>query len=233
MILIVVAATAGFGGYFFGLVDRYFDAVDRGLIPVEQTGFTELPTALDQVSTADGIALVRAHNIRFGGDNARLTIVEFSDFQCPFCREMFPTVRALMNEYKDRIQFVYRHMPVVEIHPLAFLAAGAAECAADQGKFWEYHDALFANQNILNQVGSDLERAKQALTIFAERLNLDRETFEACVAKGKNDVRIQEDYRDGTALGVRGTPTFFFNGIKVEGVIPEKDFKEIIEQFIK
>jgi len=233
MILAIVALVAGFGGHFLGLVDRYFDAVDRGLIPAGQTGFTELPGVPRQVATKDGIALVRSHNVRFGDDTAGLTVVEFSDFQCPFCLEMFPVVRSLMNEYRDRVQFVYRHMPIVEIHPLAFFTASVAECAADQKKFWEYHDALFANQDALYRIGSDLERARQTALLFAERLNLDMKPFESCIKNRTNDHRVQQDYQDGVALGVRGTPTFFFNGIKVEGVIPEKDFKNIIEQFLK
>lgn len=233
VILILVALIAGAGGYVFGLVGKYFDAIDKGQISIEQAGFTQLPTAPQDVSTKNGIALVRANNPRFGNDSAKLTVVEFSDFQCPFSREMFPTVRALMNEYSDRVQFVYRHMPIVELHPLAVISAKGAECAADQGKFWEYHDALFLNQDTLNSVGTDLDGAKRVLNSLAQRVHLDERTFSACLESTKGDEYIQTDYNDGAALGVRGTPTFFFNGVQAEGVIPETDFKEIIEQFIK
>ncbi len=157
-----------------------------------------------------------------GDENAPVTIVEFSDFQCSFCKRAFDqSVTALKREYIDtgQVKLVYRDYPL-PFHSEAAPAAEAAECAHDQGKFWEYHDALFKNQQSL---GSDL------YTELAEELGLDVNEFKSCMESGKHKEEVQSDMSYGSQVGVSGTPTFFINGIKLVGAQPFQAFQQIIE----
>lgn len=157
-----------------------------------------------------------------GPEDAAVTIIEFSDFQCPFCGRFFQqTLPQLMAQYGDRIRFVYRDFPLDQIHPNARNAAIAAECADDQGKFWEYHDALFSNQQALGV--ADLKR-------YAEELGLDTGAFSDCLDSQKYNDEVDADLRDGIQAGVTGTPTFFINGKRVVGAQPLQTFQTLIEQ---
>lgn len=167
-------------------------------------------TPIDVVSTDDP---------SLGRKDAPLTVVEFADFYCPYSRESSFTMRELAIKYPEKFQYIYRDFPIAEIHPLAQKAAEAAECAADQGQFWQYHDKLYQNQYDLS-----LERFRQ----FAGELNLNETVFRNCLDDGTQKEEIQKDYADGLAAGVRGTPTFFLNGAKVDGAIP----KSLLEQWI-
>jgi len=159
----------------------------------------------------------------FLGDvNAPITIVSFEDYQCPFCKRAFDqTFPQLKKEYIDtgKVKYVYRDFPL-GFHPEAQPAAEASECADDQGKFWEYHDAIFQNQQSL---GSAL------YTQLAEQLNLDVDKFNQCMQTGKFRSEVQNDFNDGQSYGVSGTPTFFINGIKLVGAVPYQAFQQIIE----
>lgn len=223
VIIVIVAFVAAGSGYFYGLVKSYQEAIESGELEIPQN-FTPLTNVPTTVSTKDGVSLIRPGNPSFGPENARLVVIEFGDFQCPYCRQVFPTVRSLMNTYKDSVQFVFRQFPVSDAHPFAIAAARASLCAGDQGKFWQYHDVLFTNQEQISEGN---------LVPFAERANLDVKAFSDCMLSKKFDSDIENDYNDGIALGVRGTPTFFFNGIKVDGAIPEDAFRQIIEEFLK
>lgn len=138
-----------------------------------------------------------------------IEIVEYSDFQCPACGAAFPHLTAFMEQYGDRARLTYTHFPLTGIHPFAFKAAEAAECAADQGRFWEYHDMLFENQQAL---------AVPDLKATAAQLGLDTGLFTACLDSGAMAARVTADMAAGQAAGVRATPTFFINGIRYEGV---------------
>lgn len=144
-----------------------------------------------------------------GADDAPITIVEFTDYECPFCgRYIRDTYPALLAEYGDRMKYVVRNFPLSSIHPNARKAAEAAECAFDQGRFWEYHDALFQNQGALDV---------PSLKAYAEELGLDVASFATCLDSGaKRDV-VAADHRDALAHGVNGTPTFFVNGRMLVG----------------
>ena len=155
-----------------------------------------------------------------GPKNAPIEIVEFSDFQCPFCFRATPTVKQMLSTYGDRVHFVYRHFPLPN-HPNARPAAEAAACAEDQGKFWPFHDRLFTNQTKLSD--ADLKQ-------HASALGLDAGKFSDCVDNHKAQKRVEDDIAAGTALGVTGTPAFFINGRQVEGAVPFNDFKVIIDE---
>ena len=159
-----------------------------------------------------------------GKEDAPVTIIEFSDFECPFCSKFFQdTLPQLKKEYIDtgEVRFVYRDFPLSSIHPFAEKAAEASECADEQGRFWEYHDKLFANQQALD-MGS--------LKNYAAELSLDTERFNACFDAGKYQEEVQHDVLDGKAANAGGVPSFFINGIPLAGAQPFEVFKKIIDE---
>ncbi len=159
-----------------------------------------------------------------GDKKAKVRIVEFSDFQCPYCRQSFPVVREILNKYQDKIYFVYRDFPVTTTHPESLKAAEAGQCAHDQGKFWPMHDKIFINQeNILPQ---DLKN-------YAQAIGLDTVKFNDCLDSGKYEAEVNQDFQDGVNLGAVATPTFFINGYRVSGSIPLEVFIKLIEQGLK
>ena len=174
------------------------------------------PVRLD-VSVEDSPAL--------GADDARVTLVEFSDFECPFCGGFFHTLKQLRQNYADRVRIVYRQYPLVDIHPHAFKAAEASLCADDQGRFWAMHDLLFGEQDELDVA---------ALKEKARRLGLDHAKFDACLDSGEKAEQIERDVRDGDRLGVEGTPAIFVNGIPVPGgAVPYEIVSELIERELR
>lgn len=156
-----------------------------------------------------------------GTPGAPITIVEFADFGCPYSRESSFVLRELAQENSTKLFYLYRDFPIVELHPIAQAASEASMCAHAQGKFWEYHDKLYQNQNALDEY---------RLMIFAESLNLNMNAFRSCVSKRIYEKEVEEDYEAGLVLGVEGTPTFFVNGVKISGAIPKELLEEIIQQ---
>jgi protein-disulfide isomerase len=159
-----------------------------------------------------------------GPASAPVTIVEFSDFHCPFCRAVKPTLAQVLAKYGDRVRLVYRHFPLDSIHPQARRAAEASWCADEQGKFWPFHDRLYAG-------GSDASPA--TLTRIATESGLDLTAFDACVAGPQARAAVQRDVEDGTEHGVSGTPGFFINGRFLSGNQPMQNFEAIIEEELK
>ena len=155
-----------------------------------------------------------------GPANAPVTIVEFSDFQCPFCARVVPTLKQIEDTYKDNVRIVWKHLPL-EIHKDAVGAARAAESAAKQGKFWEFHDVLFANQKKLGS--ADLKQ-------HAQELRLDMKRFETDLLNSDDQKRIDADVAEAKALGVTGTPGIFINGRFVEGAQPYEVFAKMIDE---
>lgn len=155
-----------------------------------------------------------------GASNAKVTIVEFSDFQCPFCGRFYPSVKQALSEYKDKIKFVYRHFPLESIHPNARPAAEASECAAEQGKFWEFHDKMFEGQE---QIGDAFYKKT------ATDLKLNMNKFNDCVATKKYAGKVDADYQTGISAGVQGTPHTLVNGIAVSGAVPYEQLKAVID----
>jgi len=179
-----------------------------------QPGQPSLPQQPIGVSAASGAVI--------GNANAAVTIIEFSDFQCPFCEKFFTeTYPQLKKEYIDtgKAKLVYRHFPL-SIHENAESAALAAECSKEQNKFWEYHDKLFQNQQSL-----DIASLKK----YATDLKLETKQFNDCLDNKKYQSIVQQDLQDGAAVGVSGTPTFFVNGIPMVGAQPFSSFKQVID----
>jgi protein-disulfide isomerase len=155
-----------------------------------------------------------------GPGDAKVTIVEFSDFQCPFCGRAHDTVEEVMKTYAGKVRLVFRNFPL-DFHPYAAKAAEAAMCANEQGKFWEYHDVLFANQQKL-----DVPQLKE----HASAVGLDEAKFVACLESGKEASSVKEDQAAGSKVGVSGTPAFFINGVMLSGAQPLDEFKRVIDQ---
>ena len=155
-----------------------------------------------------------------GPASAPIEIVEFSDFQCPYCLAAHPTVKRVLETYGDRVRFVYRNYPLPN-HPNARPAAEAAQCANEQGRFWPYHDRLFANASKLSD--ADLKQA-------AAELGLDTGRFNACVDSHKFRASVDADLKAGQDAGVSGTPAFFINGRELTGAQPFEAFKRIIDE---
>ncbi|NOT24815.1 MAG: thioredoxin domain-containing protein [Acidobacteria bacterium] len=164
---------------------------------------------------------VTADDATIGDAKAVVTLVEFSDFQCPFCARVMPTLKRIKDTYGDRVRIVWKDFPLTAIHPQAFRAAEAGQCAREQGKFWEYHDRLFANQQAL-----DVEFLKK----YAADAGLDATKFGACMDTAKYGDRVQEQMGIGTRLGVESTPTTFVNGRLVSGAQPYEVFAAIIDE---
>jgi len=143
-----------------------------------------------------------------GSDQARLTLVEYGDYQCPPCADLFVTIEQLHQKLADDVRIVYRHYPLSGSHPLAQVAAESAEAAGAQGKFWEMHELLFAHQK---------ELAEKFLEDFAEKLTLDMDQFRKDLKDRTFEARVREDFKRGVANGVYGTPGLFVNGVRHNG----------------
>jgi protein-disulfide isomerase len=161
-----------------------------------------------------------AHRLK-GSQSAPVMIVEFSDFGCPFCRKAQSSLNQVMSKYAGKVSLAYRDYPLTDIHPTAETAAEASRCAAEQGKFWEYHDLLFGNPE---------KQDRQGLLLNARTLQLDESRFSACLESGKYKASIEKDRQDGLRAGVIGTPGFFINGIFLDGAQPPEAFEKLIDQ---
>ncbi len=160
-----------------------------------------------------------------GPEDAPVTVVEFTDYECPFCARHFrETYRPLLSKYEGRLNYVTRNFPIPQLHPLAQKAAEAAECAHEQGRFWEYHDLLFERSPLL---GPDSLRA------YAGTTGLDTAEFEECLTSGRMAGIVAQDVQDGFAYGVTGTPTFFVNGKRLVGTFPLTDFSSHIDEALE
>ena len=156
-----------------------------------------------------------------GAADAPVTLVEFSDFECPYCLAMFSALKTVQREYGEKVRVVFRQFPLNNIHPRAQKAAEASLCAADQGKFWELHDAMFEDQGSLEL--SDLESR-------AESLGLDAAQFHNCVSDARHAGRVKEDVAAGKAAGVIGTPALFVNGRPLLGSVPYEKITELVDE---
>ena len=156
-----------------------------------------------------------------GPDDAPVTLVEYGDFQCPYCGEAYPVVHELLRRFGDQVRFVFRHMPLPDLHPRSPAAAEAAEAAGAQGRFWEMHDHLFEHQ---------LELADDELRAHAEAVGVpDGERFDSELRDGVHTSRVEEDYRSGARSGVPSTPRFFVNGVIHLGAASHADLAEAID----
>jgi protein-disulfide isomerase len=155
-----------------------------------------------------------------GSAKAAITVVEYSDFQCPFCARVTPTLQQVQKEYGDQVRIAFKHLPL-SIHPKAPAAHAAAEAAKNQGKFWEMHDKIFANQR---------EMSEANYVVYATQLGLDVDKFKSDVASSDTKKRIDADKSEASRLGVTGTPAFFVNGRFLSGNQPFASFKRLIDE---
>jgi protein-disulfide isomerase len=156
---------------------------------------------------------------RRGPANAPVTITEFGDYQCPYCKSVQPALKQLAAKYKDKVAFVFKNYPLSQIHPEAEAAAEAAQCAREQGKFWEYHDALFAAPQL--SAAAELQ--------LAGNLGLNSDSFRQCVDSHRFQARVTSDASQGAALSLEGTPAFYVNGVFINGAKPASEFETIID----
>ncbi len=156
-----------------------------------------------------------------GSKNPKITIVEFSDFACPYSKNSFPKIREISLKYKNDIKFIYRDMPLREN---SVDLAIVARCAGEQGLFWPMHDKLFQNQGV---------SASDDLLELAKQIGAEKNKLKNCFETKKYLAQIQKDFSDGETLEIKGTPTWFINGNKMEGDIPMKVWEEIIGKLLK
>lgn len=208
-VLLAVALGLGVRGTVFKAEARLSDPPD---VPVEKQNdniVVHKPDAADD-------------DPFWGPEDALVTMVEFGDFQCPFsakfATETLPLIREL---YEDRVRFIYRDLPLTRIHPEAWNAAKAAQCAHEQGLFWEYHDVLFENQQALTV--SDLKH-------YAEQVGLNTDEFNDCLDSHKTRKEVRRDVRDAKRADIPGTPSFLIDGTLVVGSQPFEVFQQVIEE---
>jgi protein-disulfide isomerase len=156
-----------------------------------------------------------------GGEQAPVTIVEFTDFHCPFCKRVLPTLTQLESQYGEKVKVVFRDFPLDRLHPQASKAHEAARCADEQGQFWAYHDQLYAHAP---------KASPEQLTGYAREVGLDVAAFEQCLSSERHQAAVQQDIAEGTRLSVTGTPTFFVNGRLLVGAQPLAAFVDVIEE---
>jgi len=206
VLLIVSIFTGGFGAKTVNVVNN-------------NAGNDEIPTGIANVNAEEHVD----DDPSMGNENAPVTIVEFSDFQCPYCsRFRTQTFDQIKQEYIDtgKVRFVYRDFPLSSIHPMAQKAAEAAECADEQDKFWEYHDGIFANQASLS-----IDNMKK----WAKDLGLDSSKFNSCLDSEKYANEVRNDLSDATKTGGQGTPYFLVGNTQLSGAYPFEAFQQAIE----
>ncbi len=176
---------------------------------------------------ADLSVLVRPDSNKIASDSAKVTIVEFGDYQCPACAVANPVVKQLVEEYQGRINFVFRHFPLPQ-HQHAMVAAKAAEAAGEQGKFWQMHHLLYENQTKWENSQSPSE----IFTQYAREIGLNEEQFKQSLNSDKFFDKINGDRNDGNTIGVNSTPTFYINGVKTAG-FSAPDLKQQIDKALQ
>jgi len=182
--------------------------------PVAEASATEAPQYIRYDVPSEGFPAI-------GPTDAPITIVEFSDYQCPFCRRWHAEVyEPLLAAYPGKIKLVYRNLPLTSIHPDAFGAAEAAMCAGEQDAYWPYHEKLFGSENLGSMV----------YTEYAQELSLNMDMFQSCLKDQKYKSAIEADSDFAVNLGVRSTPTFFINGLAIVGAQPLDVFKQVINK---
>ena len=220
-------------GYYFALKDRF----NKPFEEVKDEVKTAMKQAKIQAARQDYMKALRARNevaillgpprvdaaydparVR-GNPKAPVMIVEFSDYQCPYCHQAETTIKEVLAKYGDKVSLAYRDFPLTAIHSQAEIAAEASRCALEQGKFWEYHDQLFT--------ASKLD--KDALIEYARNLKLDDKQFGSCLTGEKYKADIDKDLQEGRKAGVSGTPGFFINGIALSGSQPKDAFARAID----
>jgi len=221
----VLSVLTFLGGLFIGYViwgsGLFLSGSGANSVTTDQAGgpVVEAPVTAQPKYTRYDIPTEGHYSI--GPADAPITIVEFSDYQCPYCKRWHEQVyTSLMNAYPGKIRLVYRNLPLTSIHPDAQAAAEAAMCAGEQGAYWNYHDKLFGGNSLSSNIYDQ----------YAQELNLDMTAFANCVSTGKYRQTIKEDSGFALNMGIQSTPTFFVNGLAVVGAQPLDVFTQIIDK---
>lgn len=218
--LLIVAA------FFIGTLYSKVQHLEKGATAPTPVAGTQ-PTVPGQLAPGEKVDVKEGHLPLLGNKDAKVTVIEFADFQCPFCKQWFDdTSSQLIKEYVDtgKVKFAFRHY--------AFLgqestwAAQASECANDQGKFWEYHDYLYTHQGAENSGAFN----KDKLEGFAQQLGLNVAEFKSCLESDKHADKVAQDLSEGQQAGVSGTPTVFVNGMPLVGAQPYATLKQLVDQ---
>ncbi len=189
-----------------------------------ETTNNKLNGSLDQTGSGlNASDLVSDNDHMRGSPNALVTIVEFSDFECPYCGGFHPTLKRVLNEFPDQVRLIYKHFPLDSIHAQARPAALASECAGEQNMFWEFADGLFADQSLL---GNTLYKN------IAQDLGLNMDQFNSCFSSGKYADKVEADYQQGLSIGVKGTPGGLINNQVLGGALPYENLKSLVEGFL-
>ena len=185
----------------------------------------------DQASnfTGDASKIQADDHVRNKRDN-KVTLIEYADFQCPACASYYPILKQVEAEYSDRVNFVFRHFPIISLHPNAFAAARASEAASSQGKFWQMHDRLFETQDAWGRVSTNQQSLFEG---YAKELNLDINKFKQDYVTGATADRINRDVSSAKQFEITGTPTFVLNGQKIENPNGAADFKKVLDDALK
>ncbi len=225
LVVLLIIASFFLGSYYTKVQYLEGNWKIKQAVQGTQTKFAVTPTPVKKVFIGLG------HFPTKGNKNAKVTIVEFADFRCPFCERFFTeTEPQLMKDYVDtgKVQFAFRQFPF--LGPASTVAADAAECANDLGKFWEFHDYLYKNQ----PPESDISMyATDTLTQAAGTLGMNQDQFRSCLDGKKDESKALLDLADGQQAGITGTPTFVVNGTLIVGAEPYTVFKTAIEQALK
>ncbi len=180
--------------------------------------------------TNDYSLALNDYSPHIGENNADIIIIEFADFQCSASKEAFPIIRELISEYGNKIKYIYRHFPLADRADVSGKIAEASMCANDQGKFFNFHDKAFQNQDNFSGLSD--------IYLYAKQIGINTEQFTKCLGSGKYINLIKKDTSDGAKLGIRGTPTWFLftkdhKWYKIEGAIPKNLFKQAIDDLLK
>lgn len=220
LVYLLLLVTVFLLGYLFARVQ---------LLEKEKTAVAPGTPTAQQVPNAPVKANVKIGHIPVEGkESAKITIIEFSDFQCPFCERWYKeTYPQIKKDFIDtgKAKLYFRHFPL-DFHLAAMPAAVGSECAQEQGKFWELHNKIFDNQE---KLGTDVATAKTQLKTWAQELGLDTTSFNSCLDSDKYKNKVTEDVNDGKAAGVSGTPTFYINGTQLVGAQPYEAFKAALD----
>lgn len=232
-LMVVIAVAAFFAGSYFLDSDvvtksELEDAISKLESKIGNT--KQIPS-----QSPEPVSISQDNDPVRGDPNAPITIIEFSDFQCPFCaRFHVQTLPSLLEEYIDvgKVNLVYRDFPIQSIHPNAMPAAVAAECANEQGKYLEYHDTLFEKQNSWS--GLDSDAVISTFNQYATDIGLEEQQFDSCLESGKYLEEVQGDLRDGRDYSITGTPGFFIGNekigfVKLIGAQPFDSFQKVID----
>lgn len=208
---------------------KLFVGIILGTVAVIAAGILLLSRSAGSGAKVDSSLLVRADSNKIASGSGAVTLVEFSDFQCPACGSYYAPVKQLVNDFANSIIFVYRNFPLTNLHKNAQLAAQAAEAAGLQHNFWEMHDMLFEKQ----AEWSESDKARDIFVGYAGTLKLDTEQFSKDIDSDAVKNKVAADVNDGNALGVSGTPTFFLNGVKLDNPASFADFESLIKAEIE